>query len=96
MQLPPKYQRPIEHNQEAPRYASLDDARQVVTGTGAAVTYLAGKEGRKTELLQAEARAASSPVTGTVASEVDTSGSAGVASSGSVGAGRSSLTSSDL
>lgn len=95
-QLPPKYQRPIESNQEPPKYATLDDARAVTNGTGAAVAYLAGKEGQKTQLAQAQAAAASAPATGTVASEVDRSGRSGVASAGSAGTGRSSTTRSDL
>lgn len=78
VQLPPKYQAPIVRNQEAPRYATLDDARKVISGTSAAVNYLARREGRKAALVEAQAQAASTPVTGTT-DQVDTSGSSGVA-----------------
>jgi hypothetical protein len=88
-QLPPKYQAPIQSNQEAPRYASVDDARAVISGVGAAVNYLAGKEGRKQELAEAQAAAASAPPIGTTSEEVDTSGNPGVASVAGTTAGGS-------
>jgi hypothetical protein len=76
-QLTPRLQQPIVDNREAPALAQLDTRARVLSGTAAAVQYLARKEGRGAQLKQAQAAAASTPATGVVAGGTDTDTSGG-------------------
>jgi hypothetical protein len=60
-QLPDRYRQPIARNVEVPLRATITDAHKIISGTAAAVAYLAGKEGLKTALAEAERQAASAP-----------------------------------
>lgn len=60
-QLPDKYRRPIYLNRDVPTRATISDAQRTVSATRRAITYLAGKEGRRQEYLQLQKEAASSP-----------------------------------
>jgi hypothetical protein len=64
VQLPPKLVAPIAGNKEAPTQANPDASRSVISGTLAAVAYLAKKEGRARDLQTAKQTQAIAPAQG--------------------------------
>jgi hypothetical protein len=64
-QLGPRYQAPIVSNQDVPPRGTPADAQAVASGTAAAVSYIARKEGRARSLKQAQSGQRSAPAPAT-------------------------------